>query len=167
MDTGNFFIASYEERTDKVSFPYAFVDGQKLNTEDPNSPWRPRSGGKGLTEKVIQEKKYTLMNTKAEQEKWYAERAGNYVNINFASWLGVPLLYGDRVIGIIATYHKTDEYKYGEEDAQILSIIADALTSAWKNTREVTALQMLSGDLLRLTASFWEQEPTTSDGRNA
>jgi len=167
MDTSNFFVASYQERTKEVSFPYAFVNGQQVDTTAPDSLWKPRRDGRGLAEEVIHRKAYLLMRTKEEQGGWYKQRGENYIKVTFASWLGVPLLQGDRVIGVIATYHETEEHKYGEDDAQILSVIADSLTIAWKNTREVAALQTLSSDLLGLTASFWEQEPATSDGRGA
>ena len=36
----------------------------------------------------------------------------NYINQTFASWLGVPIMFGEEVLGVIATYHKTEEYKY-------------------------------------------------------
>ncbi|MFZ5857304.1 MAG: GAF domain-containing protein [Chloroflexota bacterium] len=158
MDMENFYIALYFERNREVSFPFVYVDGHRIDTTASDSLWKPRYDGKGLTEEIVRNKKYLLMKTRREQEQWYKERGINYVNISFASWLGVPLLQSEQAIGVIATYHTTSEYKYGEDDIQILSLLASPLAIALKNIREVNILQTLNHELLQLSASYLEQE---------
>jgi GAF domain-containing protein len=102
------------------------------------------------------------MKTKLEQEYWYNQQRTNYINQTFASWLGVPIMYANQVLGVIATYDSHYEYKFSEDDKQLLTLIAGQMAVALKNLREVNALQELSDNLLKETTSLWEAEPTIS-----
>ena len=66
MDTKNMYIALYDEATDTVRFPLAFVDGKAIHVET-------RKAGKGRTEEIIRTKKPIFIATKAEAEGWYNE----------------------------------------------------------------------------------------------
>lgn len=104
------------------------------------------------------------MKTKQEQENWYNEQGINYISQTFASWLGVPILYANQVLGVIATYDPEDEHKFSEDDKQLLTLIAGQMAVALKNLREVNALQELSDGLLRETTSLWAVDPAIPAG---
>ncbi len=129
MDTSNLYIALHDKATDTVSFPLMFVDGPA--TQVPS-----RSGGKGRTEWIIQNRAPILNETRAESEAWYrAPGREEYIGEPFASWVGVPMMVGDKVLGVIATYHKTLDYVYAKDDQEILSLMANQAAVAIENAR--------------------------------
>jgi len=150
MDTENMFIALYDPSKDEVWFELAYVDGQAVDIA--NRPdWGPRQHGTGRTEEVIHAKKPRLSRTIAESEAWYdlPERK-NYIHTNFASWVGAPMLSGDQVLGVIATYHKTEEYKYDEDDVNVLTLMASQAASALLNARLVQNIERRNEELTQL-----------------
>ena len=143
MDTGNMFIALYEPELDEVHFELAFIDGIPVDIQnEPN--WAPRSGGNGRTEWIIRNKAPKLTYTKKEAEEWYRQpNAQNYIGQTFASWLGVPIMFGDEVLGVIATYHKDEEYKYDPDDLIILSLMGRQAAIALQNARLIGRLDTM------------------------
>ncbi len=140
MDTNNMFIALYNPEEDEVRFELAFVEGRKVDTAI-ESGWGPRRGGKGRTEWIIRHKQPILNYTEADAKDWYQRPdAQEYIGETFASWIGVPMLYGDEALGVIATYHKTEPYKYDRDDLEVLSIMARQAAIALKNARLVQTL---------------------------
>jgi len=134
MDTDNMYIALYDETTDTVRFPLAFVEAKRIDTEQ-DEGWQPRKAGKGRTEDIIRTKKPIFHANKAESEAWYAqpehkEYTGGFI---WASWLGVPMMVGEKVLGVIATYHPTQDYVYGEDDLEILQAMANQAAIALDN----------------------------------
>lgn len=149
MHTDNLYVALYEQSTDMVRFPLMFVDGEPDYVE-------PRRDGKGRTEYIIHTKKPLLIKTKTESDAWYkAPKRKEYIGESFASWLGVPMTIGDQVIGVIATYHKTDDFVYDEDNQEILQAIASQAAIALQNVSyvdELEAFQDLAEDFS--TGSF-------------
>jgi GAF domain-containing protein len=129
MDTTNLYIAFYDQATDVVSFPLMFVDGKATAVES-------RSGGKGRTEWIVHNREPIFIETCGESLNWYKEHEGTeYIDEAFASWVGVPMIAGDKVLGIIATYHKTQDYVYTKDDQEILSLMANQAAVAIENAR--------------------------------
>ncbi|GAB4503252.1 MAG: hypothetical protein Fur0043_02440 [Anaerolineales bacterium] len=161
MDTDNMYIALYNAEEDEVRFDMAFLDGQAVDIQrEPG--WAPRRGGKGRTEWIIKHKTPILTLTKVDAEEWYKRPdAKEYVGQAFASWVGVPMMYGDQVLGVIATYHKTEEYKYDREDMDVLMLMARQAAIALTNARllqdlhrrvqELDALRGLAEELSALS----------------
>jgi GAF domain-containing protein len=134
------YIALYEPELDRVHFELAFLDGRPEDIEH-DERWQPRSGGKGRTEWIIRNKKPILTYTREDAEKWYEQpKARDYIGQKFASWLGVPIEFGEQVLGVIATYHKTDEFKYGPDDQTILTLMGRQAAIALTNARLVRQL---------------------------
>jgi len=135
MDTDNMYIALYDEATDTVRFGLAFVNGKRIDVTT-EAGWQPRRTGRGRAEEIIRTKRPLLHNTRAEAEAWYAQQEHKqYVGRTFESWLGVPMMVGERVLGVIATYHPTQEHAYNEEDLVILQAMADQAAIAIDNAR--------------------------------
>ncbi|MCX6032279.1 MAG: GAF domain-containing protein [Chloroflexi bacterium] len=134
MDTNNMYIALYDEATDTVRFGLAFVDGKPIDVRTTEG-WQPRTGGKGRTEEIIRTKQPIFTATKAESETWYAspeheEYTGGPI---WASWLGVPMMVGEKVLGVIATYHPARDYVYSGDDLAILQAMANQAAIALDN----------------------------------
>jgi len=140
MDTGNMYIALYEPERDEVHFELAFIDGAPVDVKTEKG-WEPRSGGIGRTEWIIRNKTPILTYTKTDAESWYTQpNSKNYIKQTFASWLGVPIMFGEEVLGVIATYHKTEEYKYDPDDMKILSLMGRQAAIALQNARLINKL---------------------------
>jgi len=135
MDTDNMYIALNDETTNMVRFGLAFVNGKKINV-DKKSAWQPRKAGKGKTEEIIRTRGPILHTTEAEEASWY-EQGGHKKHISFksASWIGVPMTVGNRVLGVIAMYHQTQEHLYSRDDQDILQSMANQAAIALDNSR--------------------------------
>lgn len=121
MYSENLYIALYDKQKNEVSFPYIVKNGK---------PWSqpPRlldQKKRGKTEEIIITKLPILHKTKQESRSWYnqanhEEFAGNAL----ASWIGVPIITSEGVIGVIATYHPDEEYVYSQGDLFFLQMLA-------------------------------------------
>ncbi len=139
METENMYIALYDHATDMVRFPLMFIDGQA--NEVP-----ARKAGSGRTEHIIETKKPIFIATREESIAWYKQTGREeYIGEPFASWIGVPLISGDKAIGVIATYHKTDDYVYDQDDLEVLQAIANQSAIALEVTHRVAELKALQG----------------------
>jgi GAF domain-containing protein len=140
MDTSNMYIALYDETTDTVRFPLMFIDGKPAQVES-------RRSGKGRTEWIIRNRKPVFIETHAESVAWYDEYGKEYIGEPFASWVGVPMLAGNKVLGVIATYHKAKDYVYSRGDQKVLESMASQAAAVLQNARLWEAMQKLSEDL--------------------
>ena len=146
MDTSNLYVALYDSATDIVRFPLMYVDGRSTQVES-------RSGGKGRTEWIIRTRKPIFIETRDESVKWYREQEGtDYIQEPFASWIGVPMIARDEVLGVIATYHKTQDYVYTKDDQEILSLMANQAAVALENARLYANLEKRNVQLAALQA---------------
>jgi GAF domain-containing protein len=83
---------------------------------------------------------------------WYAKNGGtDYIKEPFASWVGVPMIAGDAVLGVIATYHKTLDYVYTRDDQEILSLLANQAAVALENARLYADLEERTQQLQKRT----------------
>lgn len=151
MDTDNMYIALYDEATDTVRFGLMYVDGKPEHVES-------RTGGKGRTERIIRDQQPILITTRAKSEAWYDKPdRREYIGEPFSSWVGVPMMVGDKVMGVIATYHKTREYVYDKDHLEALHLMANQAAIALQNARlfhqlgqrvqELDALRALAEEL--------------------
>lgn len=133
MDTDNMYIALYDEPTDTVRFGLVFVDGKRADVEE-RPEYQPRRAGKGKTEEIIRTKASLFHATRSEGEAWYHQTGHQeYWKRLSPSWLGVPMLIGERVLGTIATYHPTREWVYSGDDRETLQAMANQAAVALDN----------------------------------
>ena len=154
MDTDNMYIALYEPDPSmsdvfdpgqpencrvhgKVRFGLMYVDG-----EPKEMPARKAEPGKyGRTEAILATRKPLLNRTRDESEAWYKLPGHeNFLSVegskdkeSFAGWLGVPMIVGGKPIGVIATFHREEEWLYDEDDQQVLSMMASQAATAIEN----------------------------------
>lgn len=142
MDANNLYIALYDETLDSetgqmvgtVRFGLAYQDGQRVDVENDEN-WKWRIKGKGRTEEIIDTRERILIKTQKESDAWYDQPGHKeYLGKPYASWLGVPMLVADRVIGVIAVSNSTREYVYDEEDLEVLTAMAALAAVALDNS---------------------------------
>jgi GAF domain-containing protein/CheY-like chemotaxis protein len=117
------YIALYDSATDMISFPWEVEGDQRLHTP-------PFALGPGLTSEVIRTRKPLLTRSSAEAEALGAITFGSVTE----SWLGVPILAGDRVLGVI-TLEAIAPGAYDDDDARLLSTLASSMGVALENAR--------------------------------
>ncbi|VAW36619.1 hypothetical protein MNBD_CHLOROFLEXI01-5045 [hydrothermal vent metagenome] len=145
LDADNYYMALYDQEQDVVSFAQVVVDGTSVPVGV--SPYTPRKRGKGLTELIIETKEPMLARHGVGE---LYEKAGrkDYVGKLAKSWVGVPLLFQDNVMGVIALYDWKKEMVYDDQDKEFLQTIG---------TQAATALQIRK-NFLNLEAEFKRTE---------
>jgi signal transduction histidine kinase len=133
LDTSTMYIAFYDAEQDIVTFPLVYENGKHI-IDPSGDDWNPRHGGHRRTEAVIRNKKSILIRTKAEAKEWHQEIGRDYKDEVFPSWIGAPMRAGNEVLGMIAVCN-TDEYKYDQEDLEVLEILASQTAVAILNFR--------------------------------
>jgi len=148
MDTDNMYIALYDlnilqadkyntEQPEKseihgtVRFGLAMSDGNAVDIQAVDG-WEPRQAGNGLTEYVIRTRCAFLPPDVALA---YNTIADEYIGKTPKSWLGVPMLSEDRVLGVVVLRNEEKENVYDEENQEILQIIANQSAIAIQNAR--------------------------------
>jgi len=138
VEADNFYIAIYDATTDELAFPLVFEDGKRKR-------YARRRAGNGLTEYVIRERKPLLINENAGQ---IIARLGlEMIGQPALSWLGVPMMVGDRVLGVIAVQSFNRPYAYEEKDVAFFSTLAAQAAVALENAQ-------LYGQMRRRTAEL-------------
>ncbi len=130
MDTTNFFVALYEEEAQELYFVLDVVEGKR---ED-RGPTTRRPLRRGLTEYIIRTRQPLLMEEDIDghRQRLGLEAVGK---LGAKSWLGVPMLLGDKVIGVIAVQSYTMPRTYNTWHRDVLSAIASQAAIAIQNAR--------------------------------
>lgn len=152
------FIALYNEESGEIRFPLATERGERVQY----SPRKADMEERGKTEEIIFTKKPLLQKTQEEAKKWYEppERS-EFVGLIIPSWLGVPMIVGNRVLGVIAVYDLEQEFAYDEQDLQVFSAIASQAAFSLVNlelNRRNLALEALNDIGEKLTSGIRVQE---------
>lgn len=154
MDTQNMYVALYDEKTDMIRFGLAFQDGKSKFIESRKIDDTQR----GRTEEIIRTKKPIFLPTAEESEDWYKEPGRQkFVSPALPSWIGVPMISEDKVLGVIATYHPNQENVYDENDLKILEGIAGQAAIAIDNARLYSELLVKKSELEKLNSEMDEE----------
>ncbi|KAF0106375.1 MAG: signal transduction histidine kinase [Anaerolineaceae bacterium] len=141
-----FFIALYDQTKNELDFRIREDKGKR-------EPPERRPLGAALTARVVTSKRPLLIRD-YEREKdrlppiklWGTQQAP-------ASWLGVPMLIGDRIVGVISVqaYHPD---AFGDAEQELLATIGNTAAVAIENARLYAAEQHRAArltDILRLS----------------
>jgi signal transduction histidine kinase/DNA-binding response OmpR family regulator/HPt (histidine-containing phosphotransfer) domain-containing protein len=129
-DVQSLFIATFDPSTNLISFPFERFEGRRIHTG--SLPL-----GTGLTSLVIQERRAVRIGSDAE-----GLAAGAVLTPDPAahemprpeSWLGVPVLAGDDVLGVIALESR-ERHAFSDDTERILAALASSLGIALRNAR--------------------------------
>ncbi len=126
LDTTNFYVALYDAESDMVSFPLAYEGGKR-------QPWQPRQAGNGLTEYIIRTRQSLLIEDNVVER--LQELGIDVIGATAVSWLGVPMLVGEKPIGVIAVQDYERPRAYDEHTRNLLESIASQAAIALENAR--------------------------------
>jgi len=133
MNAKNFYIATHDAATDRLSFPY-FVD--ENDPEPPNV-----SAGRGLTAYVLRTGE-PLLATPDVFERLVATGEVTPIGAPSIDWLGAPLKSGDKTWGAIVTQSYAESTRYTDRDREVLVFVAQHVASAVEQKRKDDALRI-------------------------
>ncbi|HEY3334903.1 MAG TPA: GAF domain-containing protein [Candidatus Limnocylindrales bacterium] len=117
------FIALYDAATRLISFPYEISENERISTDSFEL-------GPGLTSIVITQRQPVRYGTQEDLLAAGAIRTGT----DAVSWLGVPILTGDEVIGVLAL-ESLQPHAFTEATERLLATVASSMGVALKNAR--------------------------------
>ena len=133
-------IRLHDPQTHVVTFPYAYQRGQRLWL----SPFDISVAHGGFGPHVIRTRQTLVVNRDMQRQ---AEKFGSFLmegEENWGkSWLGVPIIAGDAVIGIITLENYEQEDAFSDSDANLLTTLAASLGVALQNARLFDETQRL------------------------
>ncbi|MDQ3127934.1 MAG: GAF domain-containing protein, partial [Chloroflexota bacterium] len=118
------YVALHDVEGERIIFPYFNEFGASTGQE-------PIPFGTGLTSRIVQDRETLLLNRAAD---WQALGTRG-VGTTSKSYLGVPILVGDRAIGAISVQSTQREGRFGDSDVRLLSTIAANVGVAIQNAR--------------------------------
>jgi len=147
MEADAFFIALYDPTTHELDYRIRLDKGVREPPEQ-----QPFTAG--LTSSIITSKQPVLIHD-FEREREHLPPVNVWGTLQApSSWLGVPMLLGENVIGVISVQAYRPN-AYGGAEVELLSTIADAVAVAIENARLYETvhtgqeqLRILSGRLM-------------------
>lgn len=128
-----FYVALFDEASNQIEIPYIYDPTSEIN-EIPPMPM-----GSGLTSIVIRSKQ-PLMLVEDTENKARALGART-MGTPAKSWLGVPIISGESVLGAIIVQDMEKEHRFDEEDLAFLTALATQASKTIKSG--------ISGEILR------------------
>jgi PAS domain S-box-containing protein len=132
MYAGNFFIALYDDSTEVVSFPY-FID-------EVDSTPQPRKMKRGLTEYVLRTGA-ALLASRDDIQKIMDQGEVEVVGTLPVDWLGIPLKFGPRTLGVLAVQSYRESIRFGEREMDVLTFVSQHIASALNRKTSERALK--------------------------
>jgi response regulator RpfG family c-di-GMP phosphodiesterase/putative methionine-R-sulfoxide reductase with GAF domain len=122
-----FFITLYDEEANELDFRIQVDEGIR-------EPPQRQPLEVGLTSRVITKRKPLLIQDLAQERDGLPPPSLWGTMKLSASWLGVPMLIGERLIGVICV-QSYQTHAYGEEEELLLSTLADQVALAIEQAR--------------------------------
>ena len=147
------FIALYDQDTSTISFPYLVSRGSRISVPDIQF-------GQGLTSEVIRTRNPLVINSGMEVR---SRELGAIFSIATdlgppKSWLGVPMIVGDEVIGVMSTQDYDNENAFSQSDVALMSAIASNVGIALKNAQLYQETQDELSERKRAEAALAESQ---------
>lgn len=125
-------IGLYNEEMNQLEFPYTIQMGDEVNLPT-------ISANQGLPGVVVRSRQPLLLSENVEQHA--ADLGVRIEGEAPASWLGVPLLVGDQLVGIIVVQDYERARSFSDDDVALLSTVAGQMATALQNTRLLEQVQ--------------------------
>lgn len=135
MYARNFYIALYNQETQKISFPY-YVDEFDPRPE-------PSAMGRGLTEYVLRTGQPQLVTPERFKElvnHGEVELSGS----DSVDWLGVPLKSADRAFGVLVVQSYTERVRFGDREKEMLTFVSQHIASALERKQAAETIRHLA-----------------------
>lgn len=145
------YVALYDKPNNRVSFPLAVADGKVY--EVPTRPF-----GTDEVSFIIRNRRPLLLGS----DYFEADDVRRSLNItngegDVKSYLGVPLIVGDEVVGVLAVRDEERTRMFGLNDQRILTTVGSQLGAALQNARLFQQIQGFADELNSLVQDRTEE----------
>jgi GAF domain-containing protein len=140
FDTTNFYIATYKEGSDYWTSTFHLERGQQ-------QPVARHKLGAGVTSHIIHNRIPLLFRTREEIVKFTQAQSVQAIGELPHSWLGVPLLAADRLVGVMAIQSYEHENLYSDQDLALFATIAAQVANALENLRLLEEMRRRAGGM--------------------
>lgn len=121
MPVDNFYVSRYDPPTKNLTFIFQYLN----NKADKSIPFSRRNGN-GLSEYVLNTKRSLLLTGPMLKDFYRKTKVRIYLK-QVKCWLGVPVLFENEVIGVIAVQSFTNDFAFSQRDMEILSFVGSQL----------------------------------------
>ncbi|MEJ2207748.1 MAG: GAF domain-containing protein [Anaerolineae bacterium] len=128
FNADNFYIATYEEGSEWWTSAFHLEQGVR-------QPEAHYSIATGLTGHIIRTGQPVLFNTMEENVRFQESQGVEVLGELAHSWLGVPLVVSEKLVGVMAIQDYAQEYLYGESDVALFATIGAQVAGALDNVR--------------------------------
>jgi diguanylate cyclase (GGDEF)-like protein len=142
LDAENFYIALISPDGSRLQVPYSVDSAGEERHERPLS--------RGLTEYVLRTGQTVLIDDPGVRALVAAGEVDAELYaacVPAVCWLGVPLPGENGVMGVVAVQSYRPELVYTEDDAKLLTFVAQQIASSLQRRRHAEALQALNAEL--------------------
>ena len=146
------YLALLDEKEGMIEFPYGYGD-----------EYPPLKLGEGLTSHIILKKEPLLMN--ADADKKTEELGVKRIGTRSASYLGVPIPVGDKIIGVLSVQSTENENVFNQDDMRLLGTIAAHVGIAINNANAYEELNKTLQNLEATQVQLIAQEKLASLGQ--
>ncbi|HEX6953193.1 MAG TPA: GAF domain-containing protein [Gaiellaceae bacterium] len=122
------YVALHDQATGRIEFPYYYETGER-------PPQTPLEYGEGITSQILRSREPLLRNRREQHDEEQS------VGTPSLSYLGVPILVGERAIGVISVQSIVEEGRFTEADMRLLSTLAANVGVAIQNARLFTEVE--------------------------
>ncbi|OOG37382.1 EAL domain-containing protein [Rhodanobacter sp. C05] len=136
----NFYIALVDEESGHLTFPYS--------VDDVDSVRPPRAHGRGATEYVLRHAKPLLADSQ-EIDRLVALGEISHFGTRSVCWLGVPLIWGGKSMGVMALQSYSPEHTYNERDQELLTFVSYHIANALQRKHAASSLKQAYAGLER------------------
>jgi len=147
MNTTSFFITLFNEEAGELTFPFVRVDNKRIE-------FASRRIGQGLTDHILRNRRSLLLN--GNIEKQMQEMGLEFISVGNSkpplSWLGVPLIVGEKTLGAIIAQSVTTPNLYNEREQDLLTTISSQVAIALQNANLFRQTEAQNAELATLNA---------------
>jgi PAS domain S-box-containing protein len=133
------YVALHDEAAGQIEFAYYYESGERRREA-------PMAYGEGITSQVLASREPLLQNRREQLERQ------KVVGTPSLSYLGVPILVGEKAIGVISVQSIEEEGRFDEGDSRLLATIAANVGVAMQNARLFTEVERQRGYLESLVS---------------
>ena len=142
IDARNFYIALLSAAGLQLQFPYLVDEREKPGCV------QERPFGSGATEYVIRTRQ-ALLAQSADIERLNACGEIALWGPHPQSWLGVPLVCADHVIGVVTVQSYSPEICYTQRDLELLTFVSHHIANSIERRRAANELKLTNAELER------------------
>jgi diguanylate cyclase (GGDEF)-like protein len=142
LDAENFYIALLSADGSRLQIPYT-VDAAGDERGD-------RPLGRGLSEYALRQGRTLLIDDQGVRnlvDNGEMDADHHASRTPAVCWLGAPLLGADGVMGLVVVQSYRSDLVYTEEDAKLLTFVAQQIANSVQRRRHAEALQALNAEL--------------------